>query len=171
VAYSPSKEHERCYMRMKAISPLISGVMIIIIAFALSTLIAPWALEIARQQTNQTGSHAEQQIICRNTAYDFDTNYGTNGVNWTSTGTNDNLTAKIINTGYQNLYNFSFEFVINNTVILRPNVTDATQKTTTNPMEPGQSTFLNTTTNISGTLNEIKILNIVCPSVYARQEF
>ncbi len=156
--------------RMKAISPLISAVMVILIAFALSALIAPWAFEIARQQTNQTGGYAEQQMICQNTAYDFDTNYGTNGVNWTSTGTNDNLTVKIVNTGYQNLYNFSFELVINDTVILRPDVTDATQKTSINPLEPSQSTFLNTTANISGTLSEVKILNIVCPSVYARQE-
>ena len=158
-------------MKMKALSPLISAVMIIVIAFALSALIAPWAFEMVRQQTNQTGEYADQQTICRNTAYDFDTNYGTNGVNWTSTGTNDNLTVKIINTGYQNLYNFSFEFVINNTVILRPNITDLTQKTSINPLEPGQSAFLNTTTNISGTLTEVKIINIVCPSVYARQEF
>lgn len=158
-------------MKMKAISPLISAVMVIVIALALAAFIAPWAFEIARQQTNQTGGYTEQQTICRNTAYDFDTNYGTNGVNWTSTGTNDNLTAKIINTGYQNLYDFSFELVINDTIILRPNITDVTQKTSTNPLEPGQSAFLDTITNISGTLNEVKILNIVCPAVYARQEF
>lgn len=156
---------------MKAISPMISAVMIIIISFALISFIAPWAFELARQQTNQTGSYADQQIICRNTAYDFDTNYGTNGVNWTSTGTNDNLTAKITNTGSQNLYSFSFELVINSSVITRPNVTAASQKVSTNPLKPGQSAFLNTVTNISGILSEVKILNTVCSSVYARQIF
>jgi FlaG/FlaF family flagellin (archaellin) len=158
-------------MKMKAVSQMISTVMIVVIVIALSAMISPWAFEMARQQANQTQDYANQQIKCQNTAYDFDTNYGTNGVNWTSTGTNDNLTVKIVNTGYQNLYNFSFEIVINGTAILRPNVTSATQKTSASPLLPGQSTFLNATTNISGTLSEVKVLNIVCQSFYVRQEF
>jgi len=157
--------------KMKALSPLISATMVIIITFALSALIAPWAFEVARLQANQTSEYADQQTICRNTAYDFDTNYGLNGVNWTSTGTDDNLTVKIVNTGFQNLYNFSLEIMINNSVILHPDVSDATQKTSTNPLLPGQSTFLNATLNITGTVNEVKVINNVCPSVYIRQEF
>jgi FlaG/FlaF family flagellin (archaellin) len=161
---------------MKGVSPLISAIILITITFGiLGAIIGPWMFTLTYNTTQQTTESTEQKIMCTNAGYDFDPNYGINGIYWNFLGTSDELKTRITNTGTINLYNFSFEFNINITTGLETkhfSPTPSTQKTSTNPLKPGQSTILdaNITEDITGTLKEVKILNDVCPSIYIDQE-
>lgn len=153
---------------------MISAVILILIVIAMAAIVGPWVLNIATETAGGAGQTTEQQIICQRTAYDFDTDYGINGVDWNFTGTNGTITTKIINTGTQNLYNFSFELTmqtpLGERLIVYPeiNVTLETQRTKTNPLKPGNSHILDgEISNINDTwsLTGVKIINIVCPRV------
>ena len=50
--------------------------------------------------------------------------------------------------------------------------TAGTQRTSANPLKPGQTAFINAslTSDVNDTLTSVKILNIVCPNVYAKQD-
>ncbi len=155
----------------RGISPIISVVILIVVIFSIAATVGPWMYNIVTTTTNQTSTDVDMQLLCQNTAYDFDTDYATFGVNWSESS--NILTVKIINTGTINLYNFSFEIILNSTIIRYFNATVDTQKTTANPLKPGQTTMVeayNTTVIVGSTLNEVKILNEVCPSVYINQE-
>jgi len=157
--------------RFRGLSPIISVVILIVVVFSIAAMVGPWMYDIATTMSNQTSSDVDTKLLCQNTAYDFDTDYATFGVNWSEA--NNALTAKIINTGTINLHSFSFETIVNSTVIKYFNVTIDTQKTASNPLKPGQTVILEadgTTYLVGSTLNEVKILNNVCPSVYIRQE-
>lgn len=159
---------------MKGISPMISAVILILIVIAMGAVVGPWVLNLATEVSGGAGETAQQQLICQQTAYDFDSDYGKGGVDWNFTGTTGTITAKIINTGSQNLYNFSFELTFQTPsgekLIIYPevNVTDDTQRTITNPLKPGNSHMLmGEIANINDTwsLFKVKVLNIVCPRV------
>ena len=159
----------------RGVSPLISAVIVIAIAFMLASLIAPYMFDLVSQTSNQTGEDVRNTITCRNMAYDFVTSYGTDGVNWNFTGTADLLEARVINTGTINIYNFSFEILVNTTSgldIKYYDVNSSYQKTPSLPLKPGQSTILkaDVTDVINGSLEEIKIRNEVCQNVYVTQE-
>jgi len=156
----------------KEVSPLISTVIVVLLAFSIAAVISPWAFRLVTKVTNQTESDTNMQLRCQNTAYDFDTNYGTMGLTWNFSGSDDTLTAKIVNTGNINLYNFTFELVVNTTSGLEikrfsPNATN--QITPADPLEPGESSILtaNISEDITGTLEEVKVMNPVCPGFYA----
>lgn len=159
---------------MKAISPLVAMVVLIIIVFGIAGVIGPWLLNLVRTTTGQSGENTAAQLMCRNFAYDFDTNYGSDGIEYDFSGTDDMLKAKIDNKGSVNVYNFSFEITIEtagNLIIKNYNVAEASQKTEDNPLKPGQSVILtaNISEDISGALKEVKILNDVCPDKYIEQ--
>lgn len=159
---------------MRGVSPIVSTVLIVVIVFGVAALVSPWMMEIATNTSAQTGQGTQTQFICQNTAYDFDTTYGTYGVDWNFTGTSDTFDAIIINTGNQNLYNFSVELIVTTTSgpeIVRLDVNSSYQHTSANPLKPGQSAQLKAlvTSDITGTLTQVKILNGVCPSVFLSQ--
>jgi len=160
---------------IKGISPVISAVIVVAIVFAIAALSTPWMFEITQNATNQTQIYQETSLLCQNTAYDFDTDYGTYGVSWNFSGTNDTLDVKIINTGSTNLRGFSIEILIDTTTgldIKQLDVNSTYQRTGANPLKPGQTAILkaNITQDLTGTLQEVKILNEVCPSFYVAQE-
>lgn len=151
------------------ISPIISVVILIALIFTIAAVVGPWMYELTTRTTNETGSDVERELLCRNTAYDFYTDYGTHGVSWNNT----QLKVRIVNTGSVNLYDFSFEVIVNSSIIRNFNVTSATQRTQANQLRPSQTAILEAedAENISGSIiNEVKILNAVCPSVYVSQE-
>ncbi len=159
---------------MRGVSPIISVVILILIVISMAAVVGPWILELAGETAGGAGGSATQQIICQRTAYDFDSNYGTSGVDWNFTGTNGTITAKIVNTGSQNLYNFSFELTMQTPsgekLIVYPevNITGGTQKSKTDPLKPGSSHILyGEISNINDTwsLTRVKIINVVCPRV------
>ncbi|NIP40946.1 MAG: hypothetical protein GTN39_05520 [Candidatus Aenigmarchaeota archaeon] len=158
----------------KGISPMIAAVILILIVIAMGAVVGPWVLNLASEAAGGAGGTAQQQLICQKTAYDFDSDYGNSGVDWNFTGTNGTVTAKIMNTGSQNLYNFSFELTMQTSLgeklIVYPeiNVTEETQRSATNPVKPGSSHILNgEIVNINDTwsLLKVKVLNVVCPKV------
>jgi hypothetical protein len=154
------------------ISPIISAVILIVVIFSIAAVVSPWMLGLVTDTTNQTGTDVDQGIKCREASYDFDTNYGTFGLSWNFKTENNTLGARIKNTGTIKLYNFSFELIINDTIIEYFLATDQTQRTSINPMKPGHTTFLNAsiTKDVNDTLTSVKILNPVCPDVYAKQD-
>ena len=92
-----------------------------------------------------------------------------------SSGTSDSLEAKIVNTGSVNLYNFTFEILTNSSAgfqVTELDVNSTSQKTTGSPLKPGQSAILKAlfTIDVNGTLKEVKVLNLVCPSLFVTQE-
>jgi len=158
--------------RLLGISPIISAVLLIAVIFTISAFVSPWIFNLARDVTNQTQTDTQTDIKCNNAAYDFQTSYGENGVEWHFSTVNNTLGAKIRNTGTINLYNFSFELTFNETIIEYFDAKAESQRTSANPLKPGQTAFLNAsfTKDVNDTLTEIKILNVVCLNVYASQE-
>jgi len=158
---------------MKGVSPLISAVILLVVVFGSAALITPWMLELSGGAANQTAQTTTTQMLCQNMAYDFDTSFGSHGVTWNFTELNDTIQTKITNTGGVNIIDFSFEITVWNETagmrIFHFEPTSDTQVTNAAPMRPGQSTILdaNITQSVEGALRELKILNSVCPSVYA----
>lgn len=157
---------------MKGVSPIISAVILIVVAIAISTLVGPWMYNLARTSTNETATSTITDIRCRNAGIDFDSDYATYGVDWNFTTLSDWLKVKAENTGTINLHNFSFELTINNSNILQYDVKNDSQRSLSNPLKPGQAAILeaNITANISGTLNRVKLRNEVCKNVYVNQK-
>ena len=153
---------------MRGISELISVIALVVIAIAIAAFVSPWAFNLVRNSANQTSSDVDNQLLCRNAAYDFDNSYGTNGLVWNLSGTNATVTAKVTNTGTINLYNFTFEITINNSLIYDVYVNSSSQKTQASPLRPGQSAILemNRTADYNDTLSSVRLLNAVCPSKY-----
>jgi flagellin-like protein len=158
--------------KLAGISPIISAVIVIAIVFAIAATISPWMYSLVTGVTNQTQTSTETEIRCRNAAYDFYTSYGTYGVSWGFSTVNNTLGAMIKNTGTVNLHGFSFELIFNETIIEYFDPTSGTQKTSSNPLKPGQQAFLNAsfTKDVNDTLTSVKVLNSVCLSVYASQD-
>jgi len=159
---------------MKGVSTMISTILLIGIVVLMAAVIGPWIMKIATDASNAAGNSANTDIICRQTAYAFDSGYGNSGVAWNFTQTNGTLSAKIINTGTQNLYNFSFELMMQTEtgmkLIIYPeiNVTFETQRTKMNPLKPGYEWILDadvTGINNTWSLMKVKIINDVCPRV------
>jgi FlaG/FlaF family flagellin (archaellin) len=82
---------------------MISTVLLIGIVILMAAVIGPWALKLATQVSEEARQDAEMDLICRQTAYIFDSDYGNSGVAWNFSGTNGTVSAKIINTGSKNL--------------------------------------------------------------------
>ena len=160
---------------MKAISDIISAVILIAITVGLGAIISPWLNTLTRDVSNQTSSTTLRDIACRSAAYDFDTSFGTNGVIVNITSAADSIKAKIVNTGTVNFHGFSFEIEITQTgkerEIIQFPVNVSSQKTEALPLKPGQSTILsaNITQDLNGTVHEVKILNAVCPEKFIKQ--
>ena len=159
---------------MKAISPLISVIILIGIVVAIGSMLSPWVTRLVLTAMYGASNDTQTRELCRNTAYDFDTSYGNLGLEWDFGS--DMLRAKIENTGTINLHGFSFELETEtaggmNIYDFLPR--DTSQRTKTNPLKPGQDVILeaNITESVSGTLREVKILNEACTSVYITQGF
>ena len=153
-------------MKVKGISPIVSSVILILIAISLATIIAPWAFNLVKNTTEDITDDTTTDIECQNAAFDFVSSYGTYGVDYNFTDQGHNLNASIKNTGTITLYNFSFEIRHNTTNITHWSVTSATQKTASDPLRPPESCIIaaDITIDLNGTLNEVTILNDVCPS-------
>jgi FlaG/FlaF family flagellin (archaellin) len=156
----------------KGVSETVSFVVLVALAFAVAAFVSPWVFTLVTNSSNQTEQTVLNKLICGNAAYDFDTDYGTFGVNWNFTGSGDWLRAKIMNTGTVNLYSFSFEIELNDSTIVSYDVNQTAQKTEANPLKPGQSALLQAaiTDNINMTLVKVKVRNGVCQNVFVSQE-
>jgi len=164
-------------MARLGVSPLISTVVLIALVMGIAALMGPWMFSTVNTVTNQTSNTAEMELICQRTSYDFDTGYGTFGVDWNLAGASDSISVRIVNTGNTNLYNFSFELETNRTIgtpqIKYFDVNSTTQRTAMNPLKPGQSVVLEAAMDedLNGTLTRLKVLNPVCSRFFVEQEF
>lgn len=161
-------------MQRKAVSALISTVLVLALVFGLAAIISPWLFNITTGVTNQTSTSVNNQITCQAAKYDFDTAFATHGINFNLSGPNDVIEVKVVNTGTVNLYSFSLEIQLNASAgidIKQLTINQTSQKTEALPLKPGQSAILkaNMTQDFNGTLQEVKILNGVCPSNFVRQ--
>ena len=159
---------------MKGMSEMIAAVVIILIGLGMAAIVGPWALNLATESSSDSGQAMNQNIICQQTGYTFDSDYGVSGVDWNITGTIGTMTVKITNTKIQNLYNFTIEATFltsgGQKILTEPDITiiPIAQKTVTNPLKPGQSTILDAdimNANDTWTLMRVKVLNAVCPSI------
>lgn len=157
--------------KMLGISPIISTVLLIVVVFSVAAVFSPWIINLVMDTSNQTGTSTTTGIKCREAAYDFDTSYGVYGASWSFSTENNTLGVKIKNTGTITLHNFSFELIINDTIIEYFYPTQATQRTSNNPLKPGHTAFINAslTKDVNDTLTSVKVLNVVCPDVYVSQ--
>jgi len=153
---------------MKGASLFISFVLLMLIVFGLALIIGPWIIDFSSKLSQKTENTTIDKITCQEAAYDFEPDYGIDGADWNFTGATDTLYVKIKNTGTQNLHNFSFELTIASS-LYNFNVTSDSQKSSADPLKPSQSTILEANmtdvTNQSSDLQNIKVLNMVCPSV------
>jgi flagellin-like protein len=157
---------------MKGISPLIATILLIGITVLMAVTIGPWMMKIATDASQSAANSANQDILCRSTAYGFDSDYGNSGVSWTFNGTNGTVSVKIMNTGSQNLYNFSLELTMQTPtgtkLIVYPeiNITSESQRTVSNPLKPGYDLILEAEVdkiNDTWSLTKVKVINEVCP--------
>jgi len=155
-------------MTKKGVSPVISTVLMILVAVAIAAFVGPWSMNLATTTSNASAQNAMNQINCQNTFYDFSTNYGNrNGVNITAiNGVIYELKAEIENTGTRNVYGFSFQ-LSNSTYIFNCDVTSATQRSESDPLRPGEEAIIDAdlTGNCAGlndTITKVKVLNSVC---------
>lgn len=168
---------------MKALSPIVSVVILIVISLSIASLVAPWIYTLVTTTANETGTDARQQTRCRNAGLDFDTGYENYGVfsNFSlnvSANESDLIRVRIVNAGNIDLYGFTFEvFIENGTVdqIMHYEPTESSQFTFSYPLRPSMSSLL--VANISddwnestATLKEVKIINLVCPGISAEVE-
>jgi outer membrane receptor protein involved in Fe transport len=150
----------------KGVSPLIATTAIIVLVFVIAALVGPWMYQLASDITQTTGNETTHQIECNYAGYDLDSNYATNGVNWTpALGT---LYAQVKNTGTRNLYGFSFEVKMNTTIIQTFSPTTITARTESNPLKPGQTALFNASITMglaNTTVNSVKIISSACPTI------
>ena len=73
---------------MRGISPLISSVLLIAIILLMAAVIGPWAIRIATEAAGGATTDVNQDLICRQTGYSFDSDYGNSGVAWNFNQTN-----------------------------------------------------------------------------------
>lgn len=161
-------------MKMKALSPLVSMAILVVLSISLASLVAPWMYELVISTSNQTGTELGTQVKCRQAGLDFDADYGYYGVDWNFTGNGtDWLKAKVINTGNIDLWGFSFEVTLSSSSgesIMHYSLTDAGERTEANPVRSSQSAILeaNITSDINSsvyTLYSVKVLNGVCKTI------
>ncbi len=168
---------------MKALSPIVSVVILVVISLSIASIVAPWMYELVITTANETGTTAQQQVRCRSAGLDFDTDYGYYGVQYNfsfnvSANESDWIKARIVNTGNIDLYGFTFEVFIENGTeehIMHYDATDSSQKPATDPLKSSMSAII--TANISedwnetfAVLREVRILNSVCPELTASIE-
>lgn len=157
--------------RDKAVSPLISTILVIAIIVVIAGMLGPWAMNFAGRSVNNTGGNVENQITCQNTAYDFDSSYGNSGVEWDFSGSSDWLRAKIVNTGSVSLHSFSFQVYVQG--VGYRFFPAKNQITPDSPLKPAQSAVIeaNISEDLTGSVTEVRILNGICKSVSIAQEF
>jgi len=153
----------------KAVSPLMSTILVISIIFVIAGIVGPWALNFSKKEVGNTGENTENQITCQSTSYDFDSSYGNSGVEWEFP--QRMLRAKVMNTGSVSLHSFSFQLYIQDSGYRFYQTKNSI--TPDNPLKPGQSAILeaNITEDLSGQLTEVKVLNGVCSTFILTQEF
>lgn len=165
---------------MRGISPIISTVLLVAIVLLMAVVVGPWALKLALEASGGATQDVERDLLCRQTSYAFDSDYGNSGVTWAANQTNGTVSAKITNTGSQNLYGFSFEMAMQTPTGLRlviypsVNITNETQRTKANPLKPGYDWIIEADViNINDTwsLTEVKLINDVCPKVSPSVKF
>ena len=154
----------------KAVSPLVSTILVISIIFVIAGIVGPWAMNFAGRQVNNTGGSAGSQITCQAVSYDFDSSYGNSGTDWDFSG-QDWLKAKVMNTGTVNLHSFSFQLYIQGSGYMFYQAKDPMDPDSS--LKPGQSAVLEAdiTEDLAGTLTEVKVLNGVCSTFILTQEF
>ena len=164
----------------KGLSPIISVTILIVISLAIAAMVGSWMFNIVSDTTNTTSSNTRQQIKCRYAGLDFDSSYGTYGVQWNFTGgTGDVLKVKALNTGTVDLYGFSFELTLESDDgygIMHYIPTPATEITESDPFTASRSAIIeaNITADINSsvyTLRQVKLLNSVCPQTAASIQF
>ena len=168
---------------MKALSPIISVVILITISLSIASLVAPWMYNLVTTTANDTGTNAQQQTRCRSAGLDFVTSYENYGVfsNFSlnvSANESDVIRVRLVNKGNIDLYGFTFEVFIENGTddqILHYEPTESSQFTLSYPLRPSMSSLL--VANISddwnestATLKEVKVVNRVCPYISAEVE-
>jgi hypothetical protein len=154
---------------MKGISELLSVIIIIGIIVVIAGLVGPWAMNFSKRQVGNVGDNADSQITCQAVSYDFDSSYGNSGVEWDFP--QRMLRAKVMNTGTVSLHGFSFQLYVQGTGYKFYQAKNA--MTPDRPLKPGQSAVLeaNITEDLAGQLTEVKVLNGVCRTFSATQEF
>src|SRR3989338_8892772 len=156
-----SRERKMC-----GVSPLISTVILLGLVLAIAALVGPWAYNMARSASERKGNESVTVVQCSGAGYDFDTGWNSSGVGFNVSGTADTLTAKVVNTGYQKLWNFTFMVTVNQTssIVLKEYTANATtQRQATSPLRPGESLLL------GATVTRVRVINEACPSVYAER--
>lgn len=162
---------------MKALSPIISGIIIVVLSISIASVVAPWMYELVMTTTQDTQNTTALQVKCRSAGIDYDSEYGNYGVDWNFTGNGtDWLRAKMINTGTIDMYGFSFELTLISATseeIMHYDATPSSQKTASDPLKAPRSAIIvaNITPDINSSihaLKTVKVLNTVCVNLAAK---
>ena len=144
----------------KGISPFISAMFLIVFVIAVSSILSPWFSSFTKGKTSAVEDNSEGQIDCIFSSLDF----SSSDIEYNLTTTPDWVNITLDNTGSTNLYNFEVILTVDNEVkVYSP--TPESQKNSSNPLNPGETTILiaDITDDLSGTLEKIKVVAKNCP--------
>jgi len=144
----------------KGISPFIAAIILIAFVVAVGAIVSPWFSSFTKEKTANIKDKSEGQIDCIFSSLDFTSS----GINYNLTTTPDWVNITLDNTGSGNLYDFEISLTVNGSVSVYDS-TVASQKTSGNPLEPGERTILitNITDDIIGTLQKVRVVAKNCP--------
>ena len=154
---------------MKAISPLIGAIVLIGVSITIAAMLGPMVFRMAN---NPDEGKTDTAISCQNMGYEFDSSFGLFGVNHSLSGPDDWLEARVTNTGTVNIYDFFFEFRVENSGRTESSFyepTEDSQRTDSSPVRPGRQATIKAkiTDDLTGNLKEVVLLNRPCPDRYA----
>jgi len=146
---------------MKGISPFIAAILLIAFVVAVGSIVSPWLTSFTKSKTSEVEDKSEGQIDCIFSSLDF----SSSDVEYNFSTTPDWVNITIDNTGSTNLYNFEISLTVDGEVkVYSP--TSGSQKTSSNPLRPGERTILitNITDDLSGTLEKVRVVAKNCPN-------
>lgn len=137
--------------KQKAVSPLIGGVLLIVITLTAALLVTNWVRDFSREQTETIREKGESRIVCSYAGLAL--------LNATYNCTAAKFSAEAYNSGDQNLESFKFLILLKNgssyTLAGSPNITLYAGET---------QTFTNSSLNVTfSQIDRLTFMSATCP--------
>lgn len=148
----------------KGISPIISTVLLVAFAIALAAIVGPWLTGFTKDRGQEVEKRGKKQVDCVYSSIGF----GINDIYYNISGNaypDSTVNITVTNTGSEELYNPGISLNVNNR-IYSYEPTPGTDLNTSNVLDPGTQTYLitNITDDLSGTLEEVRVVFQSCPN-------
>lgn len=138
----------------KGLSPLIATVLLIAIVMTTYGVLSGWAKDFARSMSTTIGERSKTKIRCSDSSL-----YIENG---SYNATNDKLSVRMYNNGYETLKNFELRLVLSNETVKEYSILPANVTLT-----PGEVEIFYNSSISTCNINEIIVFSSTCP-IYSK---